>query len=247
MNSIRARVDHVTRWLEERRPDVLLMQELKGTEFPSLLFEQLGYSSASVTQKAYNGVAILSRIPIHTVSTTLVGDEADSHARYLETTVGDLRIVNIYSPNGNPIASDNFHYKLNWMDRLIRQMAEWLQSGTSTLIGGDYNVIPEDIDCDKPENWKRDALFQPAPRDRYRAMLSLGYIDAFRSLHPGLGGQFTYWDYFRQAFERNRGIRIDHFLLSPNLASRLRSCEIDKTPRAWEKPSDHTPVLLELA
>jgi len=223
-----------------------MLQELKGTEFPSLLFEQLGYGSASVTQKAYNGVAILARSPIHVVSTTLVGDDADSHARYLETMIGDLRVVNIYSPNGNPIGSENFHYKLDWMERLMRQMTAWLQSGTPTVIGGDFNVIPEDIDCDKPENWKRDALFQPEPRDRYRAMLSMGYTDTFRSLYPGVGGQFTYWDYFRQAFERNRGIRIDHFLLSPNLQPRLKSCEIDKTPRTWEKPSDHTPIVLEL-
>ncbi len=155
-------------------------------------------------------------------------------------------MVNIYSPNGNPPGGDKFEYKLAWMERLRQQMARWLNDPVPTIIGGDFNVIPEDIDCHKPSSWMHDALFQPEPRARYRAMLSLGYTDAFRSLHPGQGGQFTYWDYFRQAFEHNRGIRIDHFLLSPALAPRLQSCEIDKTPRALEKPSDHTPIVVEL-
>lgn len=250
MNSIRARLAHVTAWLEQQQPDVLLLQELKGAEFPAMVFDALGYQSAAVTQKTYNGVATLSRHPIETLNTTLAGDEQDSHARFLETMIrfgsGDLRVVNIYLPNGNPPASDNFEYKLAWMERLRQQMAVWRDAQTPTLIGGDFNVILEDIDCHKPSSWMHDALFQPEPRARYRAMLGLGYADAFRSLHPGQGGQFTYWDYFRQAFEHNRGIRIDHFLLSPALAPRLKSCEIDRTPRAQEKPSDHTPIIVEL-
>ena len=233
-------------WLEATQPDVLLLQELKGTEFPAEWFKEQGYSSAAVTQKTYNGVAILSRSPIEVVSTTLAGDEADSHARFLEVTVEDIRIVNIYLPNGNPVGTAKFDYKLAWMDRLEEQMKLWLESGIPTLIGGDFNVIPEDIDCHKPASWIRDALFQPEPRARYRAMLELGYIDAFRSLHPGVGGQFTYWDYFRQAFGHDRGIRIDHFLLTPSLAQRLASCEIDKGPRMLVKPSDHTPIVLQL-
>jgi len=132
------------------------------------------------------------------------------------------------------------------MGRLQRQMKLWLKEETPTLVGGDFNVIPEDIDCHKPASWIQDALFQPEPRAQYREMLELGYTDAFRSLHPGLPGEFTFWDYFRQAFEHNRGIRIDHFLLTPNLADRLQSCEIDKGPRALEKPSDHTPIVLRL-
>ncbi|MGH9653892.1 MAG: exodeoxyribonuclease III, partial [Bryobacteraceae bacterium] len=139
--------------------------------------------------------------------------------------------------------SDKFFYKLAWMDRLLRQLQIWLQSEMPTLVGGDFNVIPEDIDCHKPSSWMRDALFQPEPRTRYRAFLAMGYSDAFRSLHPGEAGQFTFWDYFRKAFESNRGIRIDHLLLSPKLAERLESCEIDKSPRAMEKPSDHTPIV----
>ena len=247
VNSIRARLDHVTRWLQTAAPDVLLLQELKGLDFPAAHFQELGYESAAVTQKAYNGVAILSRYPIETVSTALAGDEADTHARYLESTINGIRIANIYLPNGNPVGTDKFLYKLAWMDRLIQQMIVWKQSQTPVLIGGDFNVIPEDIDCHKPSSWMYDALFQPETRDRYRALLNLGYTDAFRSLHPGEGGHFTFWDYFRQAFEHNRGIRIDHFLLSPEVADRLTACAIDREPRTLQKPSDHTPISVELS
>ena len=246
MNSIRARSEHVRAWLEIASPHVLLIQELKGTEFPSEFFKELGYNSASVTQKTYNGVAILSRSPVEIVNTTLLGDEEDTHARFLEVIIENIRVVNIYLPNGNPVGTSKFAFKLAWMDRLIRQMKLWLNSGVPTMIGGDFNVIPEDIDCHKPASWARDALFQPEPRARYRSMLELGYVDAFRTLHPDLSGQFTFWDYFRQSFEHNRGIRIDHFLLTAGLARRLRSCEIDKGPRALDKPSDHTPIVLQL-
>ena len=158
-----------------------------------------------------------------------------------------IRSGNIYAPNGNPVGSDRFAYKLAWMDRLTQQMIRWKQDHVPTLIGGDFNVIPEDIDCHKPSSWEHDALFQPEPRARYRAMLGIGYTDAFRSLHVGEIGHFTFWDYFRQAFQNNRGIRIDHFLLSPTLADRLESCEIDKGPRAQEKPSDHAPIIVTLS
>jgi exodeoxyribonuclease-3 len=227
VNSIKARLEHVTTWLKARNPDVLLLQELKGTEFPSDVFTSLGYESVAVTQKAYNGVAILSRSPIEHVSSVLSGDEADAHARYLEVVVDDIRIVDIYLPNGNPVGTPKFDYKLAWMERLITKMSQWKADGIPTVIGGDFNVIPEDIDCHKPASWIHDALFQPEPRALYRAMLDLGYADAFRSLH-GEGSQFTFWDYFRQAFENNRGIRIDHFLVSPTLRSRIEACEIDK-------------------
>jgi exodeoxyribonuclease III len=246
VNSIRARMDHVTAWLKVQQPDVLLMQELKATEFPTLVFQALGYESVAVMQKSYNGVAVLSRHPMQTINTTLAGDEADSHARFLEMTIEGIRIVNIYLPNGNPIGTEKFAYKLAWMDRLIKVMTAWREEGVPVLVGGDFNVIPEDIDCHKPSSWIKDALFQPEPRARYRALLDLGYTDAFRSLHPDETGQFTFWDYFRQAFEKNRGIRIDHFLLSPQVADRLASCEIDRGPRAQERPSDHTPIMVEL-
>ena len=247
VNSIRARLEHVKAWLPVARPDVVLLQELKGTIFPTETFKELGYESVAVTQKSYNGVAILSRQPIELVATTLAGDEQDSHARFLETRIQGTRIVNIYLPNGNPVGSEKFAYKLAWMDRLTEQMNAWVKSDLPTVIGGDFNVIPEDIDCHKPASWIRDALFQPEPRARYRALLQLGYTDAFRSLHPGQGGHFTYWDYFRQAFEHNRGIRIDHFLVSAAMAGRVERCEIDTTPRTQEKPSDHTPIILDVS
>jgi exodeoxyribonuclease III len=247
VNSIRARIDHVTAWIKLQQPDVLLLQELKATEFPALVFQALGYESVAVTQKSYNGVAVLSRYPMETINTTLAGDEADSHARYLEMTIEGIRMVNIYLPNGNPVGTEKFAYKLAWMDRLLQKMSAWSREDVPVLVGGDFNVIPEDIDCHKPSSWIRDALFQPEPRSRYRSLLDLGYTDAFRSLHPGETGQFTFWDYFRQAFEHNRGIRIDHFLLSPKLAERLQSCVIDRGPRAQERPSDHTPIMVELS
>ena len=246
VNSIRARLDHVTAWLPIAKPDVLLLQELKGTIFPAEIFKALGYESVAVTQKTYNGVAILSRYPIEAMNTTLAGDSLDSHARFLETMIHGLRIVNIYLPNGNPVGTEKFSYKLAWMDRLTLQMKGWVAENIPTVIGGDFNVIPEDIDCHKPASWIHDALFQPEPRARYRTLLTMGYTDAFRSLHPGEGGHFTFWDYFRRAFDYNRGIRIDHFLLSPNLSSRLEKCEIDTAPRAQEKPSDHTPIIVDL-
>lgn len=246
MNSIRARLGHVTAWLESNQPDVLLLQELKGTDFPSEMLETAGYQSASVTQKAYNGVAVLSRLPMTTLGISLPGEDADEHSRYLEVMIDGVRVVNIYLPNGNPVGTAKFEYKLRWMDRLLSAMSGWKADGTPTVIGGDFNVIPEDIDCHKASSWVRDALFQPESRSRYRAMLDLGFVDAFRRLHPDQAGLFTFWDYFRQAFEHNRGVRIDHFLLSPTLAPRLEACEIDKGPRGQEKPSDHTPIVLTL-
>ncbi len=227
---------------------MLLLQELKGLEFPTALFEELGYRSVFLGQKSYNGVAILSRHPIDLLATALPGDEADTQARFLETRIafpeGAVRVVNIYLPNGNPVGTDKFEYKLRWMERLRQAMAGWLTE--PTVVAGDYNVIPEDIDCYKPASWVRDALFQPETRAAYRALLGLGYTDAFRALHPETTGQYTYWDYFRQAFETNRGIRIDHLLLSPPLAEKLEGCTIDCTPRGGERPSDHTPITVEL-
>ena len=246
VNSIRARLEHVSTWLKTRQPDVLLLQELKGLDFPAEVFEALGYQSVAVGQKSYNGVAILSRHPLAALGTTLAGDEEDSHARFVEVMIQGIRIVNIYLPNGNPIGTDKFAYKLAWMDRLHRQMSVWRNDDVPTLVAGDFNVIPENIDCYKPASWVRDALFQPETRAKYRELLDLGYKDAFRSLYPDQGEQFTFWDYFRQSFEHNRGIRIDHFLLSPALAERLVACEIDKGPRAQEKPSDHTPIMVTL-
>jgi exodeoxyribonuclease-3 len=245
VNSVKARLEHVKAWLQTQAPDVLLLQELKGLEFPAAEFSALGYQSAAVTQKAYNGVAILSRHPIETVSTRLPGEPADEHARFLEANIAGLRIVNIYLPNGNPPGSENFAYKLAWMDRFRTQLLAWRNADLPVLIGGDFNVIPEDLDCHKPSSWAGDALFQPQARERWRGFLEVGYQDAFRALHPTVK-EFTFWDYFRKGFETNRGIRIDHFLLSPKVAERLVSCVVDKAPRGLLKPSDHTPIILGL-
>lgn len=245
VNSIRARMHVVPQWVKENAPDVMLMQELKGEIFPSDTFEDLGYQSVAVTQKSYNGVAVLSRTPIQVECSTLPGDDADSHARFLETRIDGLRIVNLYAPNGNPPHSDKFAYKLAWMDRLASKMRSWQDDGAPTLIGGDWNVIPTDMDCHKPASWMKDALFQPEVKERYAKMLAMGWTDVWRWLHPE-AKEFTYWDYFRLAFEHNRGIRIDHFLVTPGAKERVQSCEIDRAPRALEKPSDHAPIVLTL-
>jgi exodeoxyribonuclease-3 len=192
LNSVRSRLTHVTAWLQAREPDVLLLQELKGTEFPSEVFKSLGYESVAVTQKAYNGVAILSRHPLKTIAKALVGDDSDSHARFLEVVIKGIRIVNIYLPNGNPVGSDKFAYKLAWMDRLNQQMIRWKQDDVPTLIGGDFNVIPEDIDCHKPSSWGARCFVSAGAASRYRAMLGMGYTDAFQSLHVGEIGHFTF-------------------------------------------------------
>lgn len=245
VNSIRARMHVVPHWVKENAPDVLLMQELKGEVFPADTFEDLGYRCVAVTQKSYNGVAVLSRTPIEVTGTALPGDDADSHARFLETRIDGLRVVNLYAPNGNPPHSDKFSYKLAWMDRLAEKMRAWLADGVPTLIGGDWNVIPTDIDCHKPSSWMKDALFQPEVKERYAKLLASSWTDVWRWLHPD-AKEFTYWDYFRLAFEHNRGIRIDHFLVTPDVKERVQSCEIDRAPRALEKPSDHAPIVLAL-
>jgi exodeoxyribonuclease-3 len=245
VNSVKSRLSHVLAWLKEHQPDVLLLQELKGTAFPGEAFEAIGYRSEFVAQKTYNGVATLSRHPIKVESTSLAGDQTDSHARYLETTIEDLRIINIYLPNGNPIGTEKFQYKLAWMDRLKHRLAELKQDRIPAIVGGDFNVIPEDIDCFSPKYWKKDALFQPEPRDRFRELLRMGYVDAFRHFNQE-PGHYTFWEYFLDHWAHNRGIRIDHFLVSSALKPRLTGCCIDKGPRGLEKPSDHTPIILAI-
>jgi exodeoxyribonuclease-3 len=246
VNSVRARLDHIRDWLQSAQPDVLLLQELKGLEFPAAEFAALGYQSEAVTQKAYNGVAILSRSPIAVQCAELPGDGEDLQARYIEASIEDLRIVALYLPNGNPLGAAKYEYKLRWMARLHSHLQSLLDQHLPVVVGGDFNVIPEEIDCFRPADWLNDALFQPAVRAAFHSLIEIGYTDAFRALHPGQPGHYTYWDYFRQAFPRNRGIRIDHFLLSPLAAARLHACEIDPEPRRREKPSDHTPIVLHL-
>ena len=174
-----------------------------------------------------------------------MGDETDSHARYLETTIGDLRVINIYLPNGNPIGTERFEYKLAWMDRLKKRLISLKQQTVPMVVGGDFNVIPEDIDCFSPKYWKKDALFQPEPRERFREFINLGYLDALRHFHKE-PGHYTFWEYFLDHWAHNRGIRIDHFLVSSSLEKRMTECTIDKGPRGLPKPSDHTPILLTI-
>lgn len=246
VNSIKARLEHVKNWLASQTPDILMIQELKGTEFPEMAFRAMGYGCAFVGQKAYNGVATFSKTPIETVATKLPGDDADEQARYLETTINGLRFINIYLPNGNPVDSEKFPYKLSWMDRLKNRLRELRDESVPFAVAGDFNVIPEDRDCYDPRAWKDDALFRIESRQKFRALVNLGLTDAFRVFDNG-GGRYTFWDYQAGAWPANKGIRIDHFLLSPAITDRLQSCVIDTVPRGLDKASDHTPVIMELA
>ncbi len=246
VNSIKARLPHVTDWLAAQQPDVLLLQELKGLDFPFDHFRKAGYHGAAVPQKAYNGVAILSRAPITIKAENLPGDPADEQARYIEADIGGWRVINIYAPNGNPVDSDKFTYKLGWLARLKTRLAGLRAAETPVVIGGDFNIIPEDKDCHDPAAWRDDALFRPESRQKLRALLNLGFTDALR-VHDSRAAQYTFWDYQGGAWPANKGIRIDHFLLSPQAADKLARCVIDSAPRGREKASDHTPIIVELA
>jgi exodeoxyribonuclease III len=247
VNSIGVRLPHVLEFLKSRAPDVLLLQELKceETKFPRLEIEALGYRAAVSGQKTYNGVAILSKHAIEDVKTGLPGDEADTQSRYIEATIQGLRVASVYLPNGNPVDSEKFPYKLRWFDRLYDHARALLALEAPAVLGGDFNVIPEDDDCHDPAAWAGDALFRMDSRRKWRALLNLGYADAFRLFHKD-PGHYTFWDYQAGSWPKNNGIRIDHFLLSPHAADRAQACAIDKEPRGWEKASDHTPVILTL-
>jgi exodeoxyribonuclease-3 len=255
VNSLRARIGNVLDWLKQAKPDVALFQEIKCTEaeFPRLEIESLGYNVNCIGQKSYNGVAILSRTPMTIEQSNLPGDHGDEQARYLEAIIdvpeGEnwkaLRVATIYLPNGNPVESEKFPYKLAWMKRLKTHAAELLKLEEPTILGGDYNVIPTDNDVYDPVAWADDALARPETRAHFRAMAWLGYTDAFQHLHPE-GHRYTFWDYQAGRWQRDEGLRIDHLMLSPQAADCLEACEIDREPRKKEKPSDHTPVWCEL-
>ena len=247
VNSIKARLPRVLEWLERAAPDVALLQETKTVDeaFPAEAIEALGYNVAVHGQKTYNGVAILSKRPIEDVSRGLPGDDEDEQARFIEATVSGVRVASIYLPNGNPVDSDKFPYKLNWMARLIERATALLALEETFVLGGDYNVCPRDMDCHAPERFSDDALCRPESRGKYRELLYLGLTEAYRALHPDTIA-YSYWDYQAGAWQKDNGLRIDHLLLSPQAADRLSACDIDKTPRGKERPSDHTPVYCEL-
>lgn len=250
VNSVRQRLEHLLAYLKEVEPDVLCLQELKCTDdaFPRLEVESAGYNVAVHGQKGFNGVAILSKRPLE-VRTGLPGDDADTHARYIEAIVprehGIIRVASIYLPNGNPVGTEKYTYKLAWMDRLIAHAASLLKLEEPLVLAGDYNVIPTPSDCYDPAAWANDALFLPQTRDRFRALLNQGFTDALRAVTDE-AGLYTFWDYQAGAWQRNLGIRIDHLLLSPQAADLLRGVVIDKDMRAQEKPSDHVPVRIEI-
>jgi exodeoxyribonuclease III len=248
VNSVNARLPVVVGWLESARPDIVLLQETKCQDaaFPRGAVEALGYHVATHGQKSYNGVAVLSRDLPDELVAGLPGDPDDEQARYLEAVVGAIRVASIYLPNGNPPDTVKFAYKLAWMERLRARATSLLAASEPVVLGGDYNVIPEAIDCHDPKAWEGDALFRPESRRAFRALLHQGYLDAYRALHPEEARAYTFWDYQGGGFQLDHGIRIDHHLLSPAAADRLESCTIDKAPRRQPKASDHTPVLVSL-
>lgn len=251
INGIKARAAALPDWLDEAQPDVVLLQEIKSVDeaFPRDLFEERGYNVETHGQKSFNGVAILSKHPLEDMARGLPGDDSDAQARWIEATVvgkqDSLRVCGLYLPNGNPAPGPKFDYKLTWMQRLEARAKVLLAEETPFLMAGDYNIIPQAEDAAKPDSWREDALFRPEARAAWRRLLNLGLTEAFRARTPG-PGHYSFWDYQAGAWNRNNGIRIDHFLLSPRAADMLRDAQIDKDVRGREKPSDHVPVWIEM-
>ncbi len=249
INGINTRLHVLSRWLAEARPDIVALQELKCTDeaFPVTAIEQLGYSAIWHGQRSWNGVAILSRVgePVET-RRCLPGDPDLGQSRYIEAAVCGLLIGNLYAPNGNPWPGPKFDDKLNWLDQLCEHAADLLASGLPAMLIGDFNVIPNNADVYKPERWAKDALFSPDARCRFAALVGQGWTDALRETHPD-EQIYTFWPYWRQSFERDAGIRIDHALLSPTLAAKLKAAGVDRDPRGWDKTSDHAPMWVEVA
>ena len=250
INGIKARIEALPAWIAAAKPDVLCLQEIKSVDdlFPRSLFEDMGYRVETHGQKGFNGVAILSNLPLEDVTRGLPGDASDEQARWIEATViGNraIRLCGLYLPNGNPAPGPKYDYKLAWMARMEARARDLLALEAPFVMAGDYNVIPQPEDAAKPQIWTEDALFLPQTRDAYRRLLNLGFTEAFHTRHPE-PGHYSFWDYQAGAWERNNGIRIDHLLLSPQAADLLRDVAIDKDVRAGEKPSDHVPVWIDL-
>ena len=248
VNGINGRLPLLLRWLALAEPDVVCLQELKAAQenFPSKAIHDAGYEAIWHGQSRWNGVAILSRVrQIHETRRRLPGDPDDAQSRYIEAAIGGVLIAGLYLPNGNPRPGPKFDYKLRWFKRLDEHLGTLLELDAPVVVAGDFNVIPTDRDVYAPERWRDDALFAPEVKAAYRQLLGKGWTDAIRNLHPE-DTIYTFWKYWRRSFERNAGLRIDHFLLNAHAAERLQQAEVDTRPRGWDKTSDHAPVLIEL-
>ncbi|EHQ29569.1 exodeoxyribonuclease III [Mucilaginibacter paludis] len=249
VNGVNGRLPVLLRWLNQTTPDVVCLQELKAPQekFPEQAIADAGYQAIWHGQKSWNGVAILTRnLQIKEIGRALPGDPEDMHSRYIEAVVNGIHIGCLYLPNGNPAPGPKFDYKLQWFERLKSHAASLLAAGTPVVLTGDYNVMPTELDVYKPERWLDDALFRPETRAAFKDLVDQGWTDAIRKLYPSQK-IYTFWDYFRDAYGRDAGLRIDHFLLSPQLDGRLLAAGVDRNVRGWEKTSDHAPVWIELA
>ncbi len=248
VNGVNGRLPVLLQWLAEKKPDIVCLQELKAPQekFPAGAIESAGYGAIWLGQKSWNGVAILARGQTpHETQRGLPGEPDGTHSRYIEAKINDILIGCLYLPNGNPAPGPKFDYKLAWFAALTRYAAQLLAREIPVVLAGDYNVMPTDLDVYKPERWLDDALFRPEVREAFRRLTAQGWTDALRSLHPG-ERIYTFWDYFRNAFARDAGLRIDHLLLSPSVAKRLVAAGVDRGVRAKEKTSDHAPAWIEL-
>ncbi len=248
VNGVNGRLPVLLRWLEEEKPDVVCLQELKAPDekFPATAINDAGYQAAWHGQKSWNGVAILSRkAKIENVVLGLPGNPDDTHSRYIQAVINDIIIGCLYLPNGNPAPGPKYDYKLRWFERLNTHAQTLINKKSPVLLTGDFNVMPENIDVYKPERWVDDALFRPETRAAFKKLVSQGWTDAIRKLYPE-EKIYTFWDYFRNAYGRDAGLRIDHFLLNPTLAKRLINAGVDKKVRGWEKTSDHAPVWITI-
>jgi exodeoxyribonuclease-3 len=248
LNSVKARLPHLLAFLEDAQPDVVCLQETKclPQDFPTLEAKSLGYYVETIGQRAYNGVALLSRRPAEQLAIGLPGNQEDKQPRYIEASFGEVRVASVYLPNGNPVGTEKFTYKLAWMERLICHTRELLRREIPFVLAGDYNICPSDDDVYDPVAFRDDALCRLEARSRFRALLYLGLTDAYRVFHRE-PHRYTFWDYQAGRWHRDEGLRIDHLLLSPHAADRIVACNIDKKPRAKERSSDHTPIWCELA
>jgi exodeoxyribonuclease III len=248
INGIGARLQNLLKWLNQTSPDVVCLQELKAPHenFPIDAIRDAGYQVIWHGQKSWNGVAILSKGPTPVeVRRVLPGDPEDAHSRYIEATLGDVLLACLYLPNGNPAPGPKFDYKLGWMERLIKHGAELIRTDRPVVLAGDFNVIPTPNDVYKPERWVNDALFRTETREAFGRLMSQGWTDAIRTIHP-TETIYTFWDFFRDAYGRNAGLRIDHLLLNPIAAKMLKGAGVERDVRGWEKPSDHAPTWIEI-